>query len=230
MTQDQSDTPRRALDPEAVSCWVFDLDNTLYPAASNLFQRVSVRMTAYIQSAFDLPEDQARALQKDLFRRHGTTMRGLMVEHGTDPEDFLHYVHDIDVSDMARDERLAELIARLPGRRVIFTNGSVPHAERITAQLGIDHLFEGTFDIVAGDFVPKPDPKPYHQMIAHFGIDPGTSVMVEDMAKNLKPAAELGMTTVWLRHHMEWSGDGAEDGHVHHPIGDLHDWLETITD
>lgn len=228
MTESLQSRSERPIDPGQVSCWVFDLDNTLYPAASNLFARVSRRMTRFIQDEFALEEDDARALQKKMFREHGTTMRGLMVEHGTDAERFLHYVHDIDVSDMLPDPRLVALIGRLPGRRVIFTNGSVPHAERITRQLGIDHHFEGTFDIVAGAFIPKPDPRPYDAMIAHFGIDPGTSVMIEDMAKNLRPAADLGMTTVWLRHHMEWSSDSAEGGHVHHEIADLADWLESI--
>jgi putative hydrolase of the HAD superfamily len=229
MTANNPNVPPRALDPDAVACWVFDLDNTLYPQATNLFARVSRRMTAFIQREFSLAEDEARALQKRLFLKHGTTMRGLMVEHDTDPVRFLDDVHDIDVTDMAPDPRLAALIGRLPGRRVIFTNGSVPHADRITRQLGIEHLFEGTFDIVAGNFIPKPDPQPYHDMIAHFGIDPGRAVMVEDMAKNLKPAAELGMTTVWLRHDLEWSSDGAEGGHVHHEITDLTAWLEHIT-
>lgn len=228
MTIESSNTTRLALDPNVVSCWVFDLDNTLYPAASNLFARVSRRMTSFIQGEFALAEDDARALQKQMFRKYGTTMRGLMVEHAMDPEQFLHYVHDIDVSGMAPDPLLAALIGQLPGRRVIFTNGSVPHAERITRQLGIAELFEDTFDIVASDFIPKPDPRPYDAMVARFGIDPTTSVMVEDMAKNLRPAAALGMTTVWLRHDREWSGEGAEGGHVHHEISDLSDWLEQI--
>jgi putative hydrolase of the HAD superfamily len=227
MPTKQSD-PRPTIDPGSVSCWVFDLDNTLYPQASNLFARVSRRMTQFIQREFTVPEDDARALQKHLFLKYGTTMRGLMVEHGMDPVRFLDDVHDIDVSDMMPDPRLAALIGRLPGRRVIFTNGSVPHADRITRQLGIDDLFEDTFDIVAGNFIPKPDPRPYHDMIARFGFDPARAVMVEDMAKNLKPAAELGMTTVWLRHDLEWSSDGAEDGHVHHEIADLTAWLEQI--
>lgn len=230
MSMHDPNPSRGRLDPSEISCWVFDLDNTLYPQASNLFARVSRRMTAFIEREFSLAEDDARALQKQLFLKYGTTMRGLMVEHDMDPIRFLDDVHDIDVSDMAPDPRLASLIEKLPGRRVIFTNGSVPHADRITRQLGIDHLFEGTFDIVAGNFVPKPDPRPYHEMIARFDVDPTRAVMVEDMAKNLKPAAELGMTTVWLRHDLEWSSDGASGGHVHHEIADLTAWLEHITD
>jgi len=230
MSMHDPNTTTSELDPSQISCWVFDLDNTLYPQASNLFARVSRRMTGFIEAEFSLLEDDARALQKRLFLEYGTTMRGLMVEHDMDPIRFLDHVHDIDVSDMAPDPRLAALIERLPGRRVIFTNGSVPHADRITRQLGIDHLFEGTFDIVAAEFIPKPDPRPYHEMIVRFDFDPSRAVMVEDMAKNLKPAAELGMTTVWLRHDLEWSSDGATGGHVHHEISDLTAWLEHITE
>ena len=218
------------LDAGAVTCWVFDLDNTLYPAGSNLFARVSVRMTRFICAEYGLAEDNARSLQHRLFRAHGTTMRGLMVERGLDPDRFLDYVHDIDVSDLEPDPRLARLIARLPGRKVIFTNGSVPHAERITGRLGLDALFEGTFDIVAGAYIPKPDPRPYDAMIARFGIDPSSSVMIEDMAVNLRPAAERGMTTVWLRHDADWSRAGAGDAHVHHRISDLPEWLEQVLD
>ena len=217
-------------DPERISCWIFDLDNTLYPAATNLFARVSVRMTHFIRDRFAMTEDEARALQKALFRRHGTTMRGLMLEHGTDPDVFLDFVHDIDVSDVVPDIRLAGLIRRLPGQRLIFTNGSVPHAERITRQLGIAPLFRGIFDIVAGNYIPKPDPRPYAALIERYGIDPGRAIMIEDIARNLEPAAALGMTTVWLRSDSEWGGSGAENPHVHHRITDLSDWLEQVLD
>lgn len=221
-------TPPPPIDPRAVSCWVFDLDNTLYPAASNLFSRVSVRMTRFIEEEYALSRDQARLLQKQMFHDHGTTMRGLMVERGLDPDRFLHYVHDIDVTDIAPDPHLGTLIGQLPGRKVIFTNGTVPHADRITRRLGLDSLFEATFDIVASDYIPKPDPRPYDVMIERFAIDPATSVMIEDMAQNLRPAAERGMRTVWLKQSTDWARRGAEDAHVHHRIEDLSDWLERL--
>ena len=217
-----------AFDPATISCWIFDLDNTLYPAASNLFVRVSRRMTRFIERELKLEETAARALQRELFLRHGTTMRGLMLEHGTDPMVFLDYVHDIDLGDIGPNQRLAALLGRLEGRRLIFTNGSVPHADRVTRQLGIAGLFEDIVDIVAGDFIPKPDPRPYEALIARFGIDPASTVMIEDMSKNLRPAAALGMTTVWLRHSAEWAGEGSDHRHVDHEITDLADWLEDI--
>ena len=213
-----------------VDTWIFDLDNTLYPASSNLFARVSKRMTYFIQKEFQLDEEPARDLQSKMFRKYGTTMRGLMTEYDMDAEEFLHFVHDIDVSDMNKDPELAELLSKLPGRRLIYTNGSVPHAKRITGQLGIEHLFEDIFDIVASRFVPKPAPEPYDEMINRFNVDPRRSLMVEDMAKNLRPAADLGMITVWLRHSKDWSSEDSVGGHIHHEIDDLKLWLKSITD
>jgi putative hydrolase of the HAD superfamily len=165
-----------------------------------------------------------------MFRKYGTTMRGLMTEYDMDAEEFLHFVHDIDVSDMNKDPELAELLSKLPGRRLIYTNGSVPHAKRITGQLGIEHLFEDIFDIVASRFLPKPAPEPYDEMINRFNVDPKRSLMVEDMAKNLRPAADLGMITVWLRHSKDWSSEDSVGGHIHHEIDDLKLWLKSITD
>ena len=188
-----------------VDNWIFDLDNTLYPESSNLFAKVSKRMTCFIQKEFQLEEEPARDLQRRMFRKYGTTMRGLMTEHNMDPDEFLHFVHDIDVSDMSKDIELAKLLSKLPGRRLIYTNGSVAHAKRITGQLGIEHLFDDVFDIVASKYIPKPAPEPYDEMIRMFNIDPKRSLMVEDMAKNLRPAANLGMITVWLRHNKDLS-------------------------
>ena len=139
-----------------VDNWIFDLDNTLYPESSNLFAKVSKRMTCFIQKEFQLEEEPARDLQRRMFRKYGTTMRGLMTEHNMDPDEFLHFVHDIDVSDMSKDIELAKLLSKLPGRRLIYTNGSVAHAKRITGQLGIEHLFDDVFDIVASKYIPKP--------------------------------------------------------------------------
>jgi putative hydrolase of the HAD superfamily len=187
-------------------------------------------MTYFIQKEFQLEEEPARDLQRKMFRKYGTTMRGLMTEYDMDAEEFLHFVHDIDVSDMNKDLELAELLSKLPGRRLIYTNGSVPHAKRIMGQLGIEHLFEDIFDIVASKYVPKPAPEPYDEMINKFNVDPKRSLMVEDMAKNLRPAADLGMITVWLRHNEDWSSEDSVGGHINHEIDDLKLWLKSITD
>lgn len=223
-----SQTNIRRLDPGSVKTWLFDLDNTLYPARCNLFVQVSARMTEFIRAHFKLDHEPARELQRDLFRRHGTTLRGLMTEHGVAPGAFLDYVHDIDVMAIDPSPRLDDLLRALPGRKLVFTNGSVPHAERVMNRLGVTHHFDSVFDIVAADYVPKPDPRPYARLVEIAGIDPTTAVMVEDMAKNLAPAAALGMQTVWLRTEHDWARDGAEASHVHHVADDVLAFLETV--
>ena len=211
-----------------INTWIFDLDNTLYDVGTDLFAKVSSRMTVFIQDAFQLEEAAAKNLQREMFLKYGTTMRGLMVEHDMDPEEFLHFVHDIDVSDLEPDPVLEKLLGDLPGRRLIFTNGSLPHAQRVTKQLGIESLFEGIFDIVAAKFVPKPNPAIYKLMVDEYCIDTQTSVMIDDMAKNLIPAANLGIRTVWLKHDKEWSAKDFSDEHIDEEIHDLKSWLATV--
>jgi putative hydrolase of the HAD superfamily len=216
-------------DPHQVEVWIFDLDNTLYPAHCDLFAQVSQRMGEYISDYLGIEFADARLLQKDYFHRHGTTLRGLMVEHEMDPAPFLDYVHDIDLSPVPVDGRLDRALAALPGRKVIFTNGSVGHATRITSHLNIEHHFELVFDIVASDYLPKPNPDPYRKLVEAHGIRPEAAVMVEDIAKNLAPAADMGMTTVWVPGHDEWSRDGGDADHVHHVVDDLADWLTGLS-
>lgn len=223
-----STSDRSSLDPSRIEAWIFDLDNTLYPARSNLFARVSQRMTRFVEAEFSLGYEEARALQRRLFREHGTTLRGLMTEYGIDGERFLDYVHDVDLSDITEDAALSAAIGRLPGRKIVFTNGSVPHARRIMSRIGIDGHFEDVFDIVAGDFVPKPDPRPYAALVARSGLVPANCVMIEDMARNLEPAAALGMTTVWLKGDIDWAVEGADADYVHHVADDLTGWLNGL--
>lgn len=208
--------------------WVFDLDNTLYPASSRLFDQVDWRITAFVAEYLKLDREEARRLQKQYFREHGTTMRGLMQLHGLDPADFLEYVHDIDLSPIAPDATLTTALERLPGRKIVFTNGSEGHARRIMEHLGISEHFDEVFDIVACDYVPKPDPEVYGRMVRRHAIDPRAAVMVEDMAKNLKPAAEMGMTCVWVRTDSGFGGEGDTEPHVHHVADDLASWLDRV--
>lgn len=229
MKENNLQKDKRMLDLNHIETWIFDLDNTLYPAGSNIFARVSVRITEYVQNRFSLEQEPARALQKDMFRRYGTTLNGLMAEHGIDGEEYLHFVHDIDVADIAPDHALEAAISRLPGRKIIYTNGSVPHARRIMGRIGVDHHFEDVFDIVAADYVPKPNPGPYDTLVARFGLNPARCVMVEDMARNLEPAAGLGMTTVWLSGTLDWAKEGAEEPYVHHVADDLAAWLNGLS-
>ncbi|MDR3514760.1 MAG: pyrimidine 5'-nucleotidase [Azospirillaceae bacterium] len=215
---------------DQISVWIFDLDNTLYPASCNLFAQVSARITDYIARRLDLPADQARALQKRLFLKHGTTLRGLMNDYHVDPTEFLDYVHTIDVSPVTPSERLAAALSALPGRRLIYTNGSVAHARQVTDRLGITALFEDVFDIVAANYIPKPAPQPYRQLLDRYAIVPQEACMVEDMACNLVPAHALGMTTTWIRSTIDWASAGADSGdHIDHVADNLVDWLETAT-
>jgi len=210
------------------SVWIFDLDNTLYPAHSNLFDQVDQRMGSFIQNFLGLDEAGARALQKRYFAAHGTTMRGLMANHAMEPQAFLDYVHDIDLSVLPPADALDAALHRLPGRKIIFTNGSVRHAERITEHMGIADHFEAIFDIVASDYVPKPDATPYRTVVARHGIAPAQAAMVEDIARNLEPAASMGMTTAWVRPPK--AADQPVPDYVHHLVDDLPEWLHQVAD
>jgi putative hydrolase of the HAD superfamily len=221
-------TPRRPADFAAIDTWIFDLDNTLYPASCNLFDQIHRRMGEFISALLDVDLAEAKRLQKLYFREHGTTLRGLMTVHKIDPRDFLDHVHRIDLAPIPRDEALGAALAALPGRKLVFTNGTVHHAENILAHLGIQSHFAGLFDIEACDYVPKPDPAGYDALVRRFGIVPPRAAMIEDMAKNLAPAAALGMTTVWLRGTIDWAREGAEAEYVHHVAEALAPFLAEI--
>ncbi len=208
--------------------WVFDLDNTLYPPSTNLFAQIDERMRAFIARFLDLDLDEAQRIQKHYFREYGTTLRGLMNRHGLDPGPFLDYVHAVDLSLVPPNPALGVALARLPGRKYIFTNASADHAGRITDRLGVTHHFDAVFDIADADYVPKPEPRIYEALVECHGLDPQKTVMIEDIARNLAPAAALGMTTVWLRNESPVGGQGAGGNHVHHVIDDLVAWLEDV--
>lgn len=211
-------------DLRTAECWVFDLDNTLYPASSTLFPAIEIRMRHYIEALLGIDAEQADALRAALFRSHGTTMQGLIARYGIDPLGFLDYVHDVDLAPLDSAPALGGHLAALPGRKVIFTNGSVAHAERVLARLGLADAFEGIFDIIAAGHRPKPAIEPYRSMVEAFAITPTRTVMIEDMARNLAPAAALGMTTVWLRSTTDWACDGQGD-HIHHVVDSLDGFL-----
>ncbi len=223
-----AETTGGAVALDHVSVWVFDLDNTLYPASCNLFAQIDQRMGAFISDLLDIARDEARALQKQYFREHGTTMRGLMDRHGVKPETFLAYVHEIDHSPVPRNPALAAALDRLEGRKVIYTNASVAHSEKVMERLGVRSHFEAIFDIAAADYRPKPDPAAYRQLMAEVGFAPGEAVLIDDIPRNLEPAAALGMTTVWMRTDTEYAQQGAQGDHIHHVADDLVDWLEGV--
>ena len=218
-----------------VETWVFDLDNTLYPHHLNLWQQVDVRIRLYIERLLKLPADAAFRLQKDYYRRYGTTLRGLMLEHGLAPDDFLDFVHEIDHSPLEPNPELGAAIEKLPGRKLILTNGTRAHADTVTQRLGIHHHFEDVFDIVAAELEPKPSPQTYDRFLAHHGVDPAKAAMFEDLARNLSAPHALGMTTVLVipegtREVLRetWELEGRDDDHVDHVTDNLVSFLKKI--
>ncbi|WP_332774014.1 pyrimidine 5'-nucleotidase [Phenylobacterium sp.] len=179
-----------------IDTWLFDLDNTLYPEESGFMGSVEARMTDFVAKVSGLPRDQAYALQKKYLAEHGLTLKGLMLNHGVDPADFHALFHDLSLEVLAQDPDLLAALAHLPGRRFIFTNADDKHAERVMAHLGLADLFDDVFHIHSFGFAPKPDPLGFQRMIDAHGITPTTTAFFEDSERNLKPAADLGMTTV----------------------------------
>jgi putative hydrolase of the HAD superfamily len=225
--------PARGFD--AVETWVFDLDNTLYPHHLNLWQQVDERIRDYIVGFLNVTHDEAFRVQKDYYRRYGTTMRGLMEEHGLDPDKFLAVVHEIDHSPLTPDPALGAAIASLNGRKLILTNGTRRHAETVMRRLEIDQHFEDVFDIVAADLEPKPRPQVYDRFLKRHGVDPAKAALFEDLARNLEVPHVLGMTTVLVVpsgtrevFREEWELAGRDSPHVDHVTDDLAGFLRGI--
>ncbi|HVV94864.1 MAG TPA: pyrimidine 5'-nucleotidase [Hyphomicrobiales bacterium] len=215
-----------------IDTWVFDLDNTLYPPSTRLFELIDRRMTHFIADRLGIDGLSAFALQKQYYRHYGTTLRGLMTVEGVDPHEFLAFVHDIPHDRLTADPALGEAIANLPGRRFVLTNGSRGHAERCAEALGLHHLFEDFFDIAAADFVPKPDRSTYERFVARFAIDPSRAAMFEDLAGNLREPHALGMRTVLVLprgadapERAREAEDSLKGPHVDHVTDDLTGFL-----
>lgn len=211
-----------------IDCWIFDLDNTLYPSSCKLFDRIDVQMGAYIRQLLDCDADTALRIQKDYFHDHGTTLAGLMHHHGIEPQEFLDFVHDIDLSPLDEAPRLADRIAALPGRKLVFTNGDAAYARRVLERLDLADQFDGMHDILACDLVPKPQMPAYETLVRAHDIDPQRSLFVEDMARNLVPAHAMGMGTVWINCGSEWGARNISPAHIDIEIADLPRWLDNI--
>ena len=220
-----------------IETWVFDLDNTLYPHHLNLWQQVDERIRDYIVDFLKITRDEAFRLQKDYYRRYGTTMRGLMEEHGLEPDQFLEIVHRIDRSPLKPDPALGAAIAKLHGRKFILTNGTRHHAEEVMRRLEIDKHFDDVFDIKAAELEPKPRPLVYERFLARHTVDPKAAAIFEDLARNLEVPHALGMTTVLvvpagagvvLRE--EWELAGRDAAHVDHVTDDLAGFLRGVAE
>jgi putative hydrolase of the HAD superfamily len=227
--------PREPRRFDHVETWVFDLDNTLYSHHLNLWQQVDERIRTYIARYLDIPQDQAFRLQKDYYKRYGTSMRGMMTEHGMDADDYLEFVHQIDHSPLEANPALGAAIETLPGRKLILTNGTRKHAEAVMRKLAVHQHFEDVFDIVAASLEPKPQPQVYDRFLARHGVDATKAAMFEDLARNLEVPHALGMTTVLvvpegtrkvLRE--DWELEGRDAPHVDHVTEDLAGFLAGI--
>lgn len=219
-----------------IDTWVFDLDNTLYPHHVNLWQQVDARIGEFVSAWLKVSAQEARAIQKDYYRRYGTTMRGMMTEHGVHADDYLAYVHQIDHSPLQPNPAMGAAIAGLPGRKLILTNGSTDHADKVLQRLGIGAHFDGVFDIIAAELEPKPAPQTYQKFLRDHDVNPKTSAMFEDLARNLVVPHQLGMTTVLVVPdgtrevvREDWELEGRDAAHVHHVTDDLTGFLQGLS-
>ena len=217
-----------AFDPTRVDCWIFDLDNTLYPSSIDMFSQIDVLMGRFIAELLGCDLVEARRIQKLYFHDHGTTLAGLMHYHAIDPHEFLDYVHAVDMSVLAQAPRLRDHLLALPGRRLIFTNADAAYARRALAALDIEDCFEGIWDIHAMAYRPKPEAGAYAGFIEGLAVDPARAVFVEDTARNLTPAKALGMQTVWIDMATDWGDRAKDDSAIDVMITDLAQWLDQV--
>ncbi len=206
-----------------VTTWVFDLDNTLYPPRYRLFDQIEVRMTDWVMRALNLGRTEANRLRLHYWDKYGTTLAGLMREHGLDPGPYLTEVHDIDFSALPADAELAAAIARLPGRRIIYTNGCAPYAEKVLTARGLEGLFDAVYGVEHAGFLPKPERAAFEAVFGLDGLTPATAAMFEDDIRNLHVPHALGMRTVHV------ADKPTPALHIHHHTDDLAGFLGLLT-
>ena len=211
-----------------IKYWIFDLDNTLYSGQTKVFSEVDKKMSAFISKKMNVDLIKAKEIQKKYFYEYGTTLSGLMKQDSIDPHEFLEFVHDIDISWLPKDLKLKDELIKIKEKKFIFTNGSHAHVENVTKQLGIDGLFDGAFDIVDANFVPKPHIDPYKKIIDKFKIEPTKSILIEDIAHNLEQAKNLGMKTCWLENEEAFAKKDADKPYIDYKIKNLPSFLQKI--
>jgi len=215
-------------DLQSIKFWIFDLDNTLYSGNTRVFEQVDKKMTEYISKKLKVDKEEAKKIQKNYFHEYNTTLNGMIKNHKINAHEFLEFVHDINIEFLQKDPELAKEIKRLDGIKIIFTNGSRKHALNVTKRLGVDQLFDDIFDIVDCNFIPKPLMEPYKKLVEKHKIDPKLCVLVEDIARNLKPAYEMGMKTVWIENNEPWASKFSDNNFVNYRTSNLPEFLRKI--
>jgi putative hydrolase of the HAD superfamily len=215
-------------DLKQIKYWLFDLDNTLYSGKTKVFDQVDKKMSQYISQKLSIEIEEAKKIQKNYFYEYNTTLNGLIKNHKIDANEFLDFVHDIDIEFLKKDEELDQELGKLVGKKIIFTNGSRKHAMNITKRIGVDHHFDDIFDIVDSEFVPKPGLEPYKKLVEKHKIDPNLCVFIEDIARNLKPAYEMGMKTIWIENEEPWAKKFSDSNFVNYKTNNLAEFLKKI--
>ena len=213
---------------ESIKYWIFDLDNTLYSGNTRVFEQVDKKMSKYISNKLNVTTEEAKKIQKNYFYEYNTTLNGMIKNHKIDANEFLEFVHDIDIDFLQKDTKLSEELKKLNGKKIIFTNGSRKHAINVTKRIGIDQFFDDIFDIVDSEFIPKPSIEPYNKLVKKHKIDPNLCVLVEDIARNLKPAYEMGMKTVWIENDEPWAKKFSDSNFVNYKTNNLSEFLKKI--
>jgi len=213
-----------------IKYWLFDLDNTLYSGDTKVFDQVDKKMSFFISKKLNVSIEEAKKIQKNYFHEYNTTLNGMIKNHKINAEEFLEFVHDVDLNFLKKDLDLQNELTNLIGKKYIFTNGSKAHASNVTKRIGIENLFDGVFDIVDSDFIPKPSIEPYKKIIQKYGIDPEYCIFIEDIARNLKPAYELGMKTVWIKNDEPWAAEFSNENFINYKTDNLSDFLRRINE
>jgi len=213
-----------------IKYWLFDLDNTLYSGDTKVFDQVDKKMSKFISEKLKVSEEEAKKIQKNYFHEYNTTLNGMIKNHDIDATEFLEFVHDVNLDFLKKDEFLGNQINKLNGKKIIFTNGSKAHAANVTEKIGIDKLFDGVFDIVDSEFYPKPSMEPYKKIIENYNIEPEYCIFFEDIARNLKPAHELGMKTVWIKNKEPWAAEYSDAEFINYRTDNLANFLKEINE
>ena len=213
-----------------IKFWLFDLDNTLYSGDTKVFDQVDKKMSFFISKKLNENINEAKKIQKSYFHEYNTTLNGMIKNHNIDAEEFLEFVHNVDLNFLKKDLDLKNELNNLIGKKYIFTNGSRAHASNVTKRIGIENMFDGVFDIVDAEFIPKPSIEPYKKIIQKYGIDPEYCIFIEDIARNLKPAHELGMKTVWIENDEPWAAEFSNENFINYKTNNLSKFLRSINE